>query len=123
MDLTHVNKMVAIAKQYGFTVTSTTGGKHNAGSLHAKGLAIDVRTKDKTPAQITAFIKAVQKTGYQVRDERVRPAGQKVWSGPHLHIQVPTILNKAADYVKKNPAAAATKGLVGIAVFFCSLIF
>jgi hypothetical protein len=27
--------------------------------------------------------------GYKVRDERTRPAGQKEWSGPHLHVSAP----------------------------------
>lgn len=113
LDLTHVNKMVAVAKIYGFTVTSTTGGQHNSGSLHAKGLAIDVRTHDKTPDQVNNFIKEVERQGYRVRDERVRPAAQKVWSGPHLHIEVKTILQTAGK------VAATSVGT--LLVFFCLL--
>ena len=115
VDLTHVNKMVALAKSKGFTVTSTTGGKHNSGSLHARGLAIDVRTRDKKPEEVNSFIKFVQDSGYRVRDERVKPAGQKVWSGPHLHIEVKGILKKAAT------VAAAGAGT--LLVFFCSINF
>src|SRR5262249_1057756 len=77
------------AQQRGFTVTSTTGGSHNTGSAHYQGRAIDVRTRDKTPAQVERFIRAAQTAHIQVRDERVQPAGQRVWSGPHLHLQVP----------------------------------
>lgn len=78
--------MVRLAQKHGFTVTSTTGGKHNKGSLHGQGRAIDVRTRDKSPKQIKDFIAAARAAGYNVKDERVRPKGQKVWSGPHLHI-------------------------------------
>lgn len=78
--------MVRFAQSKGFTVTSTTGGKHNKNSLHGKGRAIDVRTRGKTAAQINAFIKAARAQGYRVKDERTRPPGQKVWSGPHLHL-------------------------------------
>ena len=28
--------------------------------------------------------------GYVVLDERVRPLGQRVWGGPHIHINAPT---------------------------------
>jgi type VI secretion system secreted protein VgrG len=77
------------AESQGFTVTSTTGGDHNPGSAHYEGNAIDVRTNDKTDAQVTAFIAAAQARGYTVRDERTQPAGQAVWSGPHLHLQAP----------------------------------
>lgn len=82
-------KIVAFAHEQGFTVTSTTGDKHNKNSAHYKGKAADVRTKDKTPEQVEQFIKLAKKRGFKVRDERSRPAHQKVWSGPHLHLEVP----------------------------------
>jgi hypothetical protein len=77
----------AVAK--GFYVTSTRGGTHNPGSAHYQGRAIDVRTKDKTPAQVAQFIDKAKAAGIVVRDERTRPLNQKVWSGPHLHLEVP----------------------------------
>ncbi len=79
--------MVRLANKHGLTVTSTTGGKHNRGSLHARGRAIDVRTRGASSAKINAFIRDAKAHGYTVHDERVRPRGQKVWSGPHIHIQ------------------------------------
>lgn len=82
------NDLVKLAKAKGFTVTSTTGGKHNSGSKHAKGLAIDVRTKDKKNAQIVEFMAFARSFGVRVLDERVRPAGQKVWGGAHLHLEL-----------------------------------
>lgn len=77
VDMTHVNKMVALAKKYGFTVTSTVGDQHNPGSKHYKGLAIDVRTKDKTDDEVNNFIKQCQAAGYKVLDERKKPAGKR----------------------------------------------
>ena len=79
--------MVRLAKKHGLTVTSTTGGKHNRGSLHARGRAVDVRTRGFSSAKLTAFMRDARAQGYTVHDERVRPPGQKVWSGPHIHIQ------------------------------------
>jgi hypothetical protein len=77
-----------LAEAEGFVVTSTTGGKHNVGSKHYRGLAVDVRTRGKTETQIEAFIKKMRGLGIIVRDERTRPPGQKVWGGPHLHLEV-----------------------------------
>lgn len=76
------------AEDNGFFVTSTTGGKHNVGSKHALGRAIDVRTRDKTKKQGDDFIAVARSVGITVRDERVRPKGQKVWSGEHIHLEV-----------------------------------
>lgn len=76
------------AREHNFTVTSTTGGNHNHGSAHYQGRAVDVRTRDKTPQQVERFINDARNAGIHVRDERVRPQGQRVWSGPHLHLEV-----------------------------------
>ena len=78
----------AFAEREGFHVTSTTGGSHNVGSKHFIGLAIDVRTRDKTDAQVEAFISKARSLGVIVRDERKKPANQKVWSGAHLHLEL-----------------------------------
>ncbi len=78
--------MVRLARAHGMTVTSTTGGRHNPGSLHGRGRAIDVRTRGVPAAKLNNFMRAARAAGYHVRDERVRPPGQRVWSGPHLHI-------------------------------------
>jgi D-alanyl-D-alanine dipeptidase len=56
IDYTFLNKLVEDIKSFGFTITSTTGGKHNTGSKHSKGKAVDVRTSDKTEQQCIAFI-------------------------------------------------------------------
>ncbi|WP_342377995.1 peptidoglycan-binding protein [Myxococcus stipitatus] len=78
--------MSRLAAQHGLHVTSTTGGRHNPGSLHPLGRAIDVRTRGVSAARIDAFIADARAAGYRVRDERTRPRGQAEWSGPHLHI-------------------------------------
>ncbi|WP_224366336.1 peptidoglycan-binding domain-containing protein [Hyalangium versicolor] len=79
--------MSRLAQQHGLTVTSTTGGKHNTGSKHYQGRAIDVRTRGVSEASLDAFMADARANGYTVRDERTRPAGQKVWGGAHIHIE------------------------------------
>jgi hypothetical protein len=81
------NDLTGFASQHGFDVTSTTGGQHNVGSKHYQGKAIDVRTRNKSPEEIANFIAKAEQQGYKVMDERQRPAGQAVWSGPHLHLE------------------------------------
>ena len=80
-------KLKAFCKEHGFRVTAGSGGKHNVGSLHALWRAVDVRTRDKTDAEIEAFIQAAKQAGYRVIDKRERPVGQEVWGGPHLHLE------------------------------------
>ncbi|NTX11917.1 peptidoglycan-binding protein [Myxococcus sp. CA051A] len=79
--------MARLAERHGLTVTSTTGGRHNPGSMHYQGRAIDVRTRGVPAARLEAFMADARAQGYTVRDERTRPRGQAVWGGPHLHIQ------------------------------------
>lgn len=81
------------AKAQGFVVTSTNGGKHNKGSLHYLGRAIDVRTRGRSDADIAKLMEAAKAAGYRVVDERTRPKGQAVWGGPHLHIELPKGVN------------------------------
>jgi len=77
------------AVKRGFHVNSTTGGDHNAGSLHPKGRAIDVRTYDKAGGEISQLNLDLMKKGYRVRDEQTHPPGQKKWDGPHMHYSAP----------------------------------
>ncbi len=80
--------LVKLAEDNSFHVTSTNGGSHNRGSKHFLGLAIDVRTRDKTGAQITDFMNLARNEGLRVLDERTRPPRQAVWGGQHLHIEI-----------------------------------
>ena len=80
--------LAKFAEHNNFHVTSTTGGHHNAGSKHALGLAIDVRTRGRENAEIESFTAKCRAMGIRVRDERVQPKNQKVWSGAHLHLEI-----------------------------------
>ena len=91
------------AEHCGFFVTSTTGGKHNVGSKHFRGLAIDVRTRDKTNAQIESFMRKCSAIGVWCFDERTRPKNQKVWGGAHLHLEVkPNTSGIVREFQRKN---------------------
>ncbi|MFP2924237.1 peptidoglycan-binding domain-containing protein [Pyxidicoccus sp. 3LG] len=79
--------MARLAEQHGLIVTSTTGGRHNTRSKHYQGRAIDVRTRGVSQERLDAFMADARARGYTVRDERTRPAGQRVWGGPHVHIE------------------------------------
>jgi hypothetical protein len=96
---TELDKLKEFIKEWEFTITSTTGGRHNAGSLHGLGRAADVSVQGKTEQEIRNLMEAARSAGYGVRDERTRPAGQAVWSGPHLHLEV---LSKAAQALEKD---------------------
>ncbi len=67
-----------------FTITSTTGG-HHLGRAHRMGHAIDVRTRGKSRAEISGFIRRAHQHGFWVNDERL--GGNAAWSGPHLHLE------------------------------------
>jgi len=91
------------AESCGFVVTSTTGGQHNVGSKHALGLAIDVRTRGKTNEEIEAFQRRCVAVGVRVRDERFRPANQRVWSGAHLHLEITaTTMQIVSEFQTRN---------------------
>jgi hypothetical protein len=94
-----LDKLKAFAKEWDFTVTALTNGKHNVGSAHYQGRAMDVSVRGKSDQDIRAFMEAAKQSGYGVRDERTRPEGQKVWSGPHVHLE---LLGKAAQAASKE---------------------
>lgn len=81
-----LEEAVRRAQKLGATITATTGGKHNKGSAHYEGRALDLRTRDKSPEEIAQMIAQLEAMGLSVRDERIQPKGQKVWGGPHLHV-------------------------------------
>jgi hypothetical protein len=72
------------ANSHGFTVTSSTGGRH-LGWAHRAGRAIDVRTRGHSGSDVNAFMRAARGEGITVIDER--RGGNSAWSGPHLHLQ------------------------------------
>lgn len=77
-------ELSAFARERGFTVTSSTGGRH-LGWAHRAGRAVDVRTRDHTSSEVNAFIREARGAGITVIDER--RGGNAAWSGPHLHLQ------------------------------------
>lgn len=84
----HMDMFFESAKR-GFSVSSGKEGGHNTGSLHPKGRAVDVKTRKQRAEDIDAFGQDMENLGYRVKDERTRPPGQKVWTGPHLHLSAP----------------------------------
>jgi len=84
---TPLDDLTEFARARGATVTSTNRGRHNPGSAHYDNRAIDVRTRDRSPAEVEALMNDAESSGYAVRDERQRPSGQQVWGGPHLHLE------------------------------------
>lgn len=85
----HYTELKAIAMGMGFIVTSEMGGGHNAHSRHYRGKAVDVRSRGKSDFQIDMLRLIVEQNGYEFRDERIRPKGQRVWKGPHIHLAIP----------------------------------
>ncbi|MDO8846540.1 hypothetical protein [Methylicorpusculum sp.] len=119
LEMTNIN-LSFFAWRRGFTVTGgyePTG--HNPNSLHYVGRAIDIRvwhmadvqdkkghvTKGRVniPNQaLMDFKNEAISLGIRVRDERTRPPKQKVWGGPHFHMDVPkgksALLNDLSSY-------------------------
>lgn len=77
--------LTTLVQKYGLPITSTDGGTHNVGSKHYQGLAIDTGVNGVDDKKIALWNQQLQPQGYRILDERTRPAGQKVWTGPHLH--------------------------------------
>lgn len=84
----HLDVLTSFAKDNGLTVGSTTGGHHNTNSRHYTGNALDVKGSGAfDDARVKTLSDAAQARGLLLRDERKRPAGQKVWGGPHVHVE------------------------------------
>jgi hypothetical protein len=77
-------ELSSFARQRGFVVTSSTGG-HHLGWAHKAGRAVDVRTRDHSASQVSAFMAQARRAGITVIDER--GGGNSAWSGPHIHLQ------------------------------------
>jgi hypothetical protein len=87
------DSVLASIAPLGGILGSTTGGQHNVGSLHPDGRAVDIplgaSASPEAKAHADQMLAALQAQGFTVRDERTHPAGQAVWSGPHLHVEAP----------------------------------
>src|SRR5688572_12847226 len=83
-----LNDLITFAEENKLKVGSTTGGRHNRGSKHYSGNAIDIAESGGfTDEQVRQLSHAAASRGLLLRDERRRPAGQKVWGGPHVHLE------------------------------------
>ena len=80
----------------GFKPSSVDTGKHNVGSLHGQGRAVDLginTTFGGDNKKMENFLENVypklkQKyPGLKLHDERNHPKGQAVWSGSHFHLE------------------------------------
>ena len=92
-----LDDLLAFAKAHDLRVTSTRGGRHVEGSLHYQGRAIDVGGKGLTDTIVQNIKDFAAAVGIHVLDERKRMPW-KEWSGPHLHLSVPTIVNGRVRY-------------------------
>lgn len=81
-------ELISFAKENNLTVGSTTGGRHNAGSKHYSGNAIDIKGSGAFDDQtVQELSRKASERGFLLRDERRHPPGQKVWGGPHIHLE------------------------------------
>jgi len=81
-----------LVESRGFVVTDGYATKgHNPGSKHYVGKAVDVRTKDRSDAEIEAFIQEMKALGVKVVDERKGPPRPGMtWTNEHLHLEFDT---------------------------------
>lgn len=69
-------------------VTAALDGKHNAGSLHSMGAAVDLRNSNCTEEQrsrILAKLERLEKYGFDVVSEV--PGSTAATSGEHFHLE------------------------------------
>lgn len=107
-----VSWLSGLARAAGLTVTSTTGGKHVAGSNHYKGLAIDAAG---TPAKMAAFFDMMaKKFGPKLAELFYDPKGgikngKRIGAigghGDHVHAAVNSVL----ETVGKGMSGAGAK--------------
>ncbi len=76
------------------TVTALTDGQHNPGSLHCKGLAVDIRLRDLTsPADASQFYEALKTSldneGFDIVLEGENPGETTTpfTTGEHVHAE------------------------------------
>src|SRR5258705_3413693 len=84
----HLPDLTNFAQENNLTVGSTTTGRHNRGSKHYTGNAIDIKGSGGfDDATVQSLAQKAAARGLKLRDERVRPKGQAVWGGPHVHVE------------------------------------
>ena len=87
-------RLLDYADDNGVLITAGKNGVHNKGSKHYIGAAIDISSRIKrngapmTEAYWGHCKRDASRRGLKFIDERTRPPGQKVWTGPHGHVQL-----------------------------------
>lgn len=78
-------RLLNFAAERNFTATSgrDSAGVHVRGSLHGGGRALDLRTRDKTPAQVERALREARESGLHAEFER---AGVRGATGDHIHL-------------------------------------
>lgn len=93
-----ITPVVEKLRQLGLEPSSIEGGVHNIGSVHPQGKAVDLglntsfRGDAKKMDQFYEFLNSAEGKrmfpGIKIRDERIKPLNQRVWSGSHLHLEI-----------------------------------
>lgn len=100
----HLDLLLSFAKKNGLTPGSTTGGRHNAGSRHYSGNALDIKGSGAfDDARVAQLSKLAAAEGLILRDERRRPVGQKVWGGAHIHLEHAPSQADDDKYIVRQP--------------------
>lgn len=81
-------RLLAYAERNQIFITAGRDGRHNPGSKHPLGQAIDFRSRGLTSAFIGHLQRDALAHGLHLIDERQRPAPGRVWSAPHFHVEV-----------------------------------
>lgn len=114
----HLPDLMDFAKRNNLQIGSMVTGTHNRGSKHYSGNAFDIKDSGKyTDEQVAALSEVARLSGYKLRDERVRPAGQSIWDGPHIHIEYVGAPDEDAKYfsvVEPTRSLAPTATVSGL---------
>jgi hypothetical protein len=86
-------RLIAYAIRNGLMVTSTRGGRHNAGSKHYRGKALDFSIHKSNGELISEdyiehLNRDAKENGMLLLDERERLPGEKIWHGSHFHLEI-----------------------------------
>jgi hypothetical protein len=92
-----IQSVVSYLSEKGYMPSSVDSGHHNEGSKHYTGSALDLGLNTTFKGDRTAmqeFLNFYQNNlkekfpSLKLKDERVKPINQKVWSGSHFHLEL-----------------------------------
>ncbi len=87
-------RLLSFADRNGLKITAGKNGKHNVGSRHYVGRALDFSVRvlrngrPFPPGYWEHLERDAKQHNLVLLDERTRPPGQVVYGGPHGHVQV-----------------------------------